>query len=91
MTFLTARIVIIMKDDIQINHKSADCDNNESGRFVSMAEMFNLSESSLIRNGQTFVMKTISIFQLPGAIANLQDNTPIYIYGTAIYSAQPWI
>ena len=27
-------------------------------------------------------MKTHQMIELPGAIANLEDNTPIYIYGT---------
>ena len=28
------------------------------------------------------LMKTHQMIELPGAIANLEDNTPIYIYGT---------
>ena len=87
MTLLTARIVIIMKmiyrDKIMGEGLNATTTNlaeiREYGRNTNLiTRKLNNQEWS----DALLLMKTHQMIELPGAIANLEDNTPIYIYGT---------
>lgn len=87
MTLLTARIVIIMKmiyrDKIMGEGLNATTTNlaeiREYGRNTNLItrKLTNQEWSDAL-----LLMKTHQMIELPGAIANLEDNTPIYIYGT---------
>lgn len=87
LTLLTARIVIIMKmiyrDKIMGEGLNATTTNlaeiREYGRNTNLItrKLTNQEWSDAL-----LLMKTHQMIELPGAIANLEDNTPIYIYGT---------
>ena len=87
MTLMTARLVIILKliyrDRIMGEGLRATTTNlaeiREYGRNT------NLVTRKLTNQEWTdalLLMKTHQMIEIPGAIANLEDDTPIYIYGT---------
>ena len=76
MTLLTARIVIIMK----MIYRDKIMGEGLNATTTNLAEIREYGRNTNLITRK--LMKTHQMIELPGAIANLEDNTPIYIYGT---------
>ena len=87
MTLLTARIVIIMK----IIYRDKIMGEGLHATVTTLAEIREYGRNTGLLPGKLNaqdwqaalnLMKTHQMIELPGAILNVEDQTPIYIYGT---------
>ena len=87
MTLMTARLVIILKmiyrDKIMGEGLNATTTNlAEIREYGKNTNLITRKLTSQEWTDALMLMKTHQMIELPGAIANLEDNTPIYIYST---------
>ena len=87
MTLLTARIVIIMK----MIYRDKIMGEGLHATVTTLAEIREYGRNTGLLPGKLNaqdwqaalnLMKTHQMIELPGAILNVEDQTPIYIYGT---------